>query len=114
MLPVAVEIATKKGIVVLLGSPHGATSHLRPYDIHKRGITIVGAQAPLQPYMIRAGEPHLLEPNRLMLDFMAQGRLHIAPLMTHTYDAGRAETAYAGLQHEQESHLGVLLDLQKW
>lgn len=114
MLPVAIEMATKKGMVVLLGSPHGDTSYLRLYDLHKRGITIVGAQAPLQPYMIRVGEPHLLEPNRLMLDFMSQDRLRIAPLMTHTYDAGRAAAAYAGLTYDKEAHLGVLLDLQKW
>jgi threonine dehydrogenase-like Zn-dependent dehydrogenase len=71
----------------------------------------LGAHGGRQDDATQYGDP---DPNELMLEFIASGRLHVAPLLTHICPASKAEAAYNGLLNEKERYLGVLLDLQRW
>jgi len=94
-----------------LGSPRGGAELSLYFDIHRTGVSIVGAHGGRQPEVAQFDDP---EPHELMLDFIAQGRLQIAPLHTHTLPASDAQLAYDGLLNEKGKFLGVLLDLSQW
>ena len=107
----AIRVAAQMGKVVLLGSPRGSAEIDLYMDIHRTGVSVIGAHASRQYDAVRYGDP---DGQNLMLDFIAQRRLCIGPLHTHTLPATDADIAYRGLLEEKESFLGVLLDLTQW
>ncbi len=109
--PAAAKISSQNGKVILLGSPRGGTEMSLYFDIHRTGVSIIGAHGGRQPEVALYDDP---EPHELMLDFIAQGRLEIASLHTHTLPASDAQLAYDGLLNEKGKFLGVLLDLSQW
>ena len=109
--PQALQIAGQMGKVVLLGSPRGNAEIDLYFDLHRTGVSLIGAHASRQADVMQFGEP---DPNELMLEFIADGRLQVAPLLTHTLPATEAEKAYQGLLNEKAHYLGVLLDLRQW
>lgn len=109
--PQAIQMAAQMGKVVLLGSPRGDAEISLYFGLHSPGVTLIGAHASRQADAARYGDP---EPYDLMLSFIADGRLRVAPLLTHTLPASGADRAYKGLLDEKEKYLGVLIDLTKW
>lgn len=107
----ALRLVNPCGKVVLLGSPRGAANLELYWDIHRTGISIVGAHAS-NLRAVAAGDIPDLE--TLCRDFIADGRVIVEPMITHTLPASQAEEAYFGLKDRPEEYLGVLLDLQQW
>ena len=107
----AIRSAAQMGEVILLGSPRGTAEVDLYFDLHRRGVSLIGAHGSRQADAVRFGDP---DPYELMLSFIASGRLQVAPIHTHTLAATEADVAYRGLLDEKESYLGVLLDLSKW
>lgn len=103
----ALELVRPLGKVVLLGSPRG-TATIKTYEhIHCKGIQLTGAHENLQ----NVTGPHIRSRYiRHMLELIAQGKLQVEPLLTHTLPAGEAQAAYELLLNAKESTLGVLLD----
>ncbi|MCZ6678639.1 MAG: zinc-binding alcohol dehydrogenase [Candidatus Poribacteria bacterium] len=109
--PEAIRIAAQMGKVVLLGSPRGSAEIDLYFDLHRTGVSLIGAHGSRQADATQYGDP---DPNALMLEFIADGRLQVAPLLTHTLPVSAADRAYRGLLDEKENYLGVLLDLRQW
>lgn len=111
VIPQAIKATRERGQVVLLGSPRGKTEIDPYFDVHVPGVSIIGAHGRHINTTTEYGDP---DPTELMLSFIAEEKLAIAPLVTHTFPASSAGKAYNGLLSRKDSHLGVLLDLTQW
>lgn len=109
--PLAIRTAAQMGQVVLLGSPRGSAEVDLYFDLHRTGVSLIGAHGSRQVDAAQFGDP---DPDELMLDFIARERLKVAPLLTHVLPASGAAAAYRGLLEEKDAWLGVLLDLTRW
>ncbi len=111
VIPQAMQAARERGKVVLLGSPRGKTEIDPYFDLHRPGVSMIGAHARHVANSVEFGDP---DPTELMLSLIADGKIDITPLITHTFPATDAAKAYNGLLSGKDSHLGVLLDLTQW
>ncbi len=109
--PEAIRVAAQMGQVILLGSPRGSAEIDLYFDLHRTGVSVIGAHGSRQADASQFGDP---VPDELMLDYIARERLKVAPLLTHVLPASRADEAYRGLLEEKDAWLGVLLDLTRW
>jgi 2-desacetyl-2-hydroxyethyl bacteriochlorophyllide A dehydrogenase len=108
----ALQSAGDLGRVVLLGSPRGRVE-IDPYsDIHRKGVTVIGAHArtadlshsPTSRWNTR-------EQYRLCLELMRQGRLVTDGLVTSHVPAPEALDVFDALMERPQDHLGVII---KW
>lgn len=106
-----------EGIVVLLGSPRkGHQTDLTPFLNHVhlwRGGSVMlrGAHEWRYPRYHSPYQKHSMARNaEIIFRLMLQDKLCTSPLITHTYRPAAAPEAYAGLQQQPDSHLGVLFD----
>jgi 2-desacetyl-2-hydroxyethyl bacteriochlorophyllide A dehydrogenase len=92
------------GRVIVLSSPRERVEIDPYFDIHHRGVQVIGAhewrrsreqRAPYDPFL-----EHLL----------TTGRVQVDPLVTHRVAFADAQRAYEGLRDEPQSWLGVLLE----
>jgi len=112
------QFAGKAGEVVLLGSPRGEfQADLTPFlnHIHLWGncVTFKGAHEWRYPTVKDPGgfTKHSLPRNiEILLRLIADGRLHVAELITHVLPPAACQQAYDGLKHHKEDYLGVLFD----
>ncbi|MAF11523.1 alcohol dehydrogenase [Candidatus Poribacteria bacterium] len=115
----AAGLAAKAGEVVLLGSPRAAhqtdiTPLLR--SIHMWGdgcITFRGAHEWRYPtrHSPSGHAKHSIERNvRILLEWMADGRLRVRELVTHVARPEECAAAYAGLRDHKDDYLGVVFD----
>ena len=108
----AFGFAAPGGRVVLLGSTRGATDQVNFYrDVHKKGLTIVGAHNAVRPREDdRAGAWTAARDDRAALRLLRTGRLNVAPLITHRFPAREFEAAYRLLFDWDEGLLGCVLE----
>jgi 2-desacetyl-2-hydroxyethyl bacteriochlorophyllide A dehydrogenase len=92
------------GRMIVLSSPREKVEIDPYFDIHHRGVQMIGAhewrrsreqRAPYDPFL-----EHLL----------VAGEVNVDPLVTHRVAFGDAQRAYEGLRDEPASWLGVLLE----
>jgi threonine dehydrogenase-like Zn-dependent dehydrogenase len=109
----AVALAADFGDVVLLGTPRAPVeadlTELLGH-VHRRWVTIKGAQEfriPIKPVPeMRNSVQGNLE---TAFSLMQQGRLRVAPLISHRLPAEQIEKAYRGLLEDKETYTGVVL-----
>ena len=106
------RMAARMGRVILLGSTRGETESINFYsDVHKRGLTIIGAHCSAVPPGER--QPglwprHQDEP--LCLELLSRGRISMADLITDRYPVARAPEAYARLAGWDDRIMGTILE----
>lgn len=106
------DLVGYRGRVVLLASSRGEAERVNFYrDVHKKGVTIIGAHNSVRP----KGESTRAYWNKsddgdVALRLMAAGRLKVEPLTTDVLNCQEAPRAYDLLDRAPEEHLGVLLD----
>jgi len=92
------------GRVVVLSSPREQVQIDPYFDIHHRGVQVIGAhewrrnrqqRAPYDPFL-----EHLLTTDRVRVD----------PIVTHRVPFAEAQRAYEGLRDHPEAWLGVILE----
>ena len=115
----ATELASRKGEVILLGSPRrqlqaNVTDLLRRIHLWEYGcVTIKGAHEWRQPIR-EDGEgfyKHSIERNtRFLLRLIDEGRLKVSPLLTHRLSPVRCAEAYRGLLEHPGEYIGVVFD----
>jgi threonine dehydrogenase-like Zn-dependent dehydrogenase len=117
----ALALTATVGQLILLGSPRapveGNLTALLS-DLHCRNITVRGAMEWCLPaYTPKAfwGDktPPLLsicEKQRLIFDWIADGRLKVEPLISHRLSPAKIKEAYEGLLNRPEEFTGVVLD----
>ena len=107
----ALQVASQMGQVILLGSPRGSAEIDLYFGLHKKGVSLIGAHASRQVDATQYGDDDSYE---IMLEFIADKRLKVDPLLSHKLPASQAKQGYQGLLNSQPNYLGVLLDLQTW
>ena len=107
----AMHSAAQMGKVILLGSPRGTAEVNLYFDLHRPGVSLIGAHAGRQVDAAQFGDP---DPYELSLEFMARNRIEVSPVHTHTLPAFEADRAYRGLLEEKQTYMGVLFDLTQW
>lgn len=117
----AVNAVGNHGHVVLLGTPRaphtGDVTGLLS-AIHLRNLTIHGALEWSLPAEQPAGfnnpasspTPNLTDKQRLLFDWIVDGRLKVRPLISHVVKPSEAVVAYRGLLEQPETYTGVAID----
>ena len=99
----ALKCVAKRGTVVLLGSPR-KKMEIDPYfDIHCKGISIIGAHG------FYYGAAQQTEDQPLMLEWLTSGKICVEPLITQRMNFRQAQTAYEGLRDKTDQFMGVML-----
>jgi 2-desacetyl-2-hydroxyethyl bacteriochlorophyllide A dehydrogenase len=110
----AFALARPFGRVVLLGSTRGETDHVNFYrDIHRKGITVLGAHANAVPS--NESSPAfwtIYDEQKTALRLMAAGRLNVEPFITHRFSWREAPQAYEILGNWTKDSLGMVLNWQ--
>lgn len=114
-IPTAMSLACDAGQVVVVGSPRGKVSDVNFYDdLHRRYIEVTGAHGNMlfEPAHTRlAGAWDINKAQNFLLRSLANGRLNLNGLVTHTITPDELGTAYEGLLTNKDEYLGVLV---KW
>ncbi|MDP6118960.1 MAG: zinc-binding alcohol dehydrogenase [Planctomycetota bacterium] len=92
----AFQYAGWRGRVVLLASTRGETEKVNFYrDVHKKGLTILGAHAGVRPRRDNSkGFWNWPADCKVALELIASERLQIEPLISHEHSANDAAEAY--------------------
>jgi len=100
----ALKATAAGGRCVLLGSTR-ATLEFDPYfDVHKKGIDVIGAHEDTVAAVTRGRDrPFLWE-------LLASGRVQVDPIVTHRMPFTDAQRAYEGLRDDKDHFLGVVLE----
>lgn len=114
-IPTAMSLACDAGQVVVVGSPRGKVSDVNFYDdLHRRYIEVTGAHGNMlfEPAHTRIpGAWDIHKAQNFLLRSLANGRLSLAGLVTHTIAPEGLGGAYEGLLKQKDDYLGVLV---KW
>jgi 2-desacetyl-2-hydroxyethyl bacteriochlorophyllide A dehydrogenase len=109
--PTVVQLAATGGRVVALGSPRGSVTFNFLNDVHVREVSILGAYHPLTPIGTHRYYPWSMERERSMLmALMANGRLCLENLFTHTFSPVECNHVYNMLADPNPPAIGVIFD----
>ena len=112
-IPPAFQLAKRLGHVLLLASTRGETSSVNFYrDVHKKGLTVVGAHDSIRP----AVDDHLFYQSHqsdvsTSLKLIASGRVQTAPLISDIVSPEEADRAYERLTARDEA---LMLIVFRW
>jgi 2-desacetyl-2-hydroxyethyl bacteriochlorophyllide A dehydrogenase len=111
----ALRLARRLGRVVLLGSTRGQTGQVDFYrDVHRKGLTVLGAHDSTRPRFEDASTTRTLgSDTRIVLQFLAQQRLKLRPLITQIVPAAQAPQIYESLANNGSAVLTVALDWRR-
>jgi threonine dehydrogenase-like Zn-dependent dehydrogenase len=113
------KLAGRLGELILLGSPRGEhrtnlTDFLNQSHLWGEGcLTIKGAhewRLPVQEDPHGQARFSFVGNVRAILRFIEQGRLQVAPLLTHVISPAECQTIYTGLREQKETYTGVVFD----
>ncbi len=114
-IPTAMSLACDAGQVVVVGSPRGIAKDVNFYDdLHRRYIEVTGAHGNMlfeSAHTRLAGGWDINKAQMWLLRQLANGRLSLAGLVTHTITPEQLGNAYEGLLKNKDNYLGVMM---KW
>lgn len=109
VLAQALPLARSHGTFLLLGDPGAPDQQTLTPDVITRGVRIIGAHDGHPPQEripgIRWSSPQMAS---LFLDYLARGDIRVDRLVTHRFAPERAKEAYAFLQTDRASAMGVV------
>jgi len=109
--PSALQLPRLGGRFLALGSPRGTVEVSFLPDIHLREITVLGAHQPKTPDQPNIYYPWTKERDRtFILQLMAQGKLPIKDLITHTAKPESCQEIYTMLADTPQEALGVVFE----
>ena len=110
----ALGMARPDGRVVLLASTRGETEVNFYRDVHKKGLTVLGAHNGARPVVeSRPGVWTWAEDCRTILDLLSLGRMQVDFLISHRFAAEEAPQAYELLKEWDPNLLGVVLQWRR-
>ena len=92
------------GRVIVLSSPRERVEIDPYFDIHHRGVQLVGAHEWRRSREQRAPHDPFLE------HLLVSGRVQVEPMVTHRVAFADAQSAYEGLRDHPEAWLGAVLE----
>lgn len=114
VITAALAMAGPLARVVLLGSPRGRVE-IDPYtDIHRKGVSVIGAHANVAPSVATPYNPFTAERNReLALALIADGSLNVDGLVSHHIAPEQAAETYRALAARVPGYMGVVIDWER-
>ncbi len=109
----ALHATRNRGQLVILGTPRAPVQgNLTDFlgATHYRSIRVLGAlewQYPMYPTL--NSEISQFEKQRMIFDWVQEGRVQLEPLISHRLPPQEIEAAYQGLLHRKDTYTGVLL-----
>ena len=101
------ERTANNGVVVVLGGVHKKVELDLYTHFQKRNLRLMGAGGPSPFHHPFDGAANL----HMLLEYMADGRLNIKPLLTHRVPVAQAPEMYRMLHEEKDKGMGVVF---KW
>jgi len=110
-IPTALKLAGRCGRVILLGSTRG-TSEVNFYsEVHRKGVTIIGAHESIRPrYDSIHGWWTQKDDSILVLKLLSKGLLRVKDLISAKMSYRDAAKAYDLLINSKENTLGIVLE----
>ncbi len=107
----SLELACRRGRVIVLGSPRGPVS-VDFYDrVHLLGLHIIGAHVSTHPEVETPYNEWTRNRNgELFLNLLSSGELQLSSLVTHRFDWSDAVEVYGMLLNDRTKALGVVLN----
>lgn len=113
-IPTAFRLASEYGRVIILGSPRGESKVNFYRDLHRKGISIIGAHESARPnYESFHGWWTQRDDASLILKLISNGLLKVKGLITFKTGFQMAEEAYQKLIHSKGNVLGIILDWKR-
>jgi 2-desacetyl-2-hydroxyethyl bacteriochlorophyllide A dehydrogenase len=111
VISAALAIAGDMARVVLLGSPRGRVE-IDPYtDIHRPGVSVIGAHARVTPAAATPYNPFTAERNReAAMALIADRSLSLEGLVSHRLRPAEAAATYRALAERAPGYMGVIFD----
>ena len=109
----ATLLTRRHGEVILLGSPRArATFDVTPMllHIHLQAIRMIGSLEWRWPTHPTDRTQDLVTNYRQLADWIASGRIQVAPLLTHLASPADCQTVYDGLTGKKEEYLSAVFD----
>lgn len=113
----ALHATRKLGQMVILGTPRAPVQgNLTDFlgKAHYSSIRVLGAlewQFPMYPTI--GADTSQFEKQRMIFDWVRDGRIQVEPLISHRLPPQDIEKAYQGLLHQKDQFTGVLLHWQQ-
>jgi len=109
-IPTALKLAGRRGRVILLGSTRG-TSEVNFYrEVHRKGVSIIGAHESVRPrYESTHGWWTQKDDSLLVLKLLSRGLLRVKELISAKMSYKEAARAYDMLINSKENTLGIVL-----
>jgi len=98
------KAVAEKGRVVLLGSARAKMEFDPYFDIHRKGVRVIGAHERSVAAGVRERDVSFI------FNLLEKGRVKVEPLITHRMPFTDAKKAYDGLLNEKDKYLAVLLE----
>ncbi len=116
-LEAALPLIGRYGEAILLGTPRGEyqtdlTGVLGHVHLDGQGnVTFKGAHEWRYPVKPDNFVKHnMMRNSAIVMDAIVAGKLHVAPLHTHTLPPAQAKAAYDGLKNKPDEYIGVVFD----
>jgi threonine dehydrogenase-like Zn-dependent dehydrogenase len=110
LLEQCVLAAKLRGRIVILSSIYEPVQlHLFP-GLDEKDVSLIGCHQPNNPLLPNVSYPWCQRREReLILNYIASGRLQIAPLISHRFKVKQAQQAYRLLLDPNADKMGILL-----
>lgn len=99
----AFKIVADRGTVVLLGSPREKMEFDPYFDIHRKGVKVVGAH---ERNVDAAARQQVLP---MLTEWLRAGKVRVSALVTHKLRMSQAQSAFEGLRDKPDQYMGVIL-----
>lgn len=107
----SIAIAAAGGVIVLLGSPRGRAHDVNVYEIHRKGLHIIGAHARNCPPDASHRDMWTTRANtELVLTLIQQGDLCVEPLVTERVAPAQVPALFERLKAGDERLIGCVID----
>lgn len=109
-IPDALNMASRLGRIVILGSPRGLSTVNFYMPVHRKGLIIIGAHANVRPRY--ESLPHFWtdkDDMKLALKLMVKGRLKVKELISLKLPIEKAPEAYRLIMERKKEIIGVIL-----
>jgi len=107
----ALQLAGRDGRVILLGSTRGESTVNLYRDVHKKGVTVIGAHNSVRPrHESSHGRWTFEDDSALVLKLLSRNLLRVKDLVSLRISSERAPEAYRAILESKETVLGVILD----
>jgi 2-desacetyl-2-hydroxyethyl bacteriochlorophyllide A dehydrogenase len=111
VLAPAIGLLRRLGRVILLGDTPTPTEQRLGPGVVSNSIAILGIHGTMSPAHASEFNPWTTaEMTALFFDYLSQGRMRVADLITHRYAPAAAPDLYRGLLEDRSSALGIIFD----